>query len=139
MFGKRFAVVTRGWRGSVHCQPVFNAGSVLLSSLPSLSLSLPLDFLSFVLAFFRWQHLSSAFSPLSILSLSLSLSLSSFLCLFFVLFCFVLFSIFLFFSIASVQFEQGSYLPKPISEFRCLFPYFFILQSFSIVYILKII
>ena len=70
----------------MHCQPVFNAGSVLLSSLPSLSLSLPLDFLSFVLAFFRWQHLSSAFSPLSILSLSLSLSLSSFLCLLFTAF-----------------------------------------------------
>lgn len=55
MFGKRSAVMTRGWRGSMPWQPVFNAGSVPLSpSGPSVSLSssrLALDFLPLVPAF----------------------------------------------------------------------------------------
>lgn len=104
-----------------------------------LSLSLPLDFLSFVLAFFRWQHLSSAFSPLSILSLSLSLSLSSFLCLLFTafssfFFCFVLFCSFFYFplfldSICSVRTgillaKTDFRIPMLVSLFLCI-PIFF--------------
>lgn len=141
--------MTRGWRGSVHCQPVFNAGSVLLSSLTSLSLSLPLDFLSFVLAFFRWQHLSSAFSPLSILSLSLHhflfLRSSAFYSPPFLPFFFLFCSFFYFplFSIASVPFEQGLLakidfrIPMLVCVFLLYIPIF--LDYNDYIYILKAI
>lgn len=70
--------MTRGWRGSVPCRPVFNAGSVPLSpSGPSVSLPLSLSLSTcsqlppgLYQHFFRWQHLSSVFS---LLPLSLSL------------------------------------------------------------------